>query len=108
MIDLRPSDQPGDPLGWGGNQAAHILIGATTCSVFVEMGAVVPTAIIATAYIWALWEISQYVRGGKLSDCLMDFSANMWGAVYCLAAGALWWPIASLFILVAGVLRRAR
>lgn len=72
---LFPDDQPGDPLGWAGNQAGHAMIG-------FGLSLVVGPIVAVLAYFIA-WEVLYQIRelDGGWKDSIADTAHVAAGAV---------------------------
>lgn len=105
-----PSDQPGDPLGWLGNQSAHVLIiGGGLVLICWALGLPGP-ALVGALYFG--WEFGQWRIGGWPWDCAVDWLFVTSGAVLVhagLERDAMTFVAALVLILIAalvGVWRR--
>lgn len=108
-MQITPSSQPNDPLGWAGNQSGHVLMGAFTAALLVYLGATSAVGLATVFVVWVvLWEVIYQWRilGGSGRDGLTDSAFFLWGGLYTFADGAFWWTFVASVALLAGMRRR--
>lgn len=110
-MTFTPDDFPKDPLGFGGNQAGHVMIGAVTAMMIMTFGASDLWAFWTTFAIWGVaWEaVYQWrILGASRLDSATDAAFNMAGATYIWSGGAFWWLAIPSVAIAIGAWRRAR
>lgn len=101
MTILTPDAFQGDPLGWAGNQSAHVLIiGAGVWSLMSRLGLRRACAYGAVAASYALWEAVTFQ--GDILDAVTDFAFVAAGAG--MAWAAITFDRRDLLLIFAGVI----